>query len=105
MNQEDDPELQRIKQNFKRGSPRFVIDEDGILRFHIHLCVSKNVELGKKIFEKAHNTRYLMHLGGNKIYRDLRQHFWWNNMKKEIAEYVDKCLIYQKFKMNINVRG
>ena len=32
------------------------------------------------------------------MYRDLRQYFWWNNMKKEVAEYVDKCLTYQKVK-------
>jgi len=25
-------------------------------------------------------------------------HFWWNNMKKEIAEYVDKCLTCHKVK-------
>ena len=33
------------------------------------------------------------------MYRDLRQYFWWNNIKKEIAEYVDKCLIGQKAKV------
>jgi len=31
-------------------------------------------------------------------YRDLRQFFWWENMKTEIAEYVDKCLTCQKIK-------
>jgi len=30
------------------------------------------------------------------MYRDLRQYFWWNNMKKDVAEYVDKCLTCQK---------
>jgi len=32
------------------------------------------------------------------MYRDLRQYFWWNNMKKKVAEYVDKYLTYQKVK-------
>jgi len=32
------------------------------------------------------------------MYRDLKQHFWWNNMKREIAEYVDRCLTCQKAK-------
>ena len=32
------------------------------------------------------------------MYRDLRQFFWWDNMKIEIAEYVDKCLMCQKVK-------
>jgi len=32
------------------------------------------------------------------MYRDLRQYFWWNNIKNEVAEYVGKCLTYQKVK-------
>jgi len=48
--------------------------------------------------EEAHNTRYSVHPGGTKMYRDLRQYFWWNNMKKDVAEYVDKCLTCQKVK-------
>ena len=33
------------------------------------------------------------------MYRELRQYFWWSNMKKEVAEYVDKCLTFQKVKV------
>ena len=59
---------------------------------------AQNGELRKQILEEAHNTRYSVHPGGTKMYRDLRQYFWWNNMKKDVAEYVDKCLICQKVK-------
>jgi len=40
-----------------------------------------------------------VHPGGTKMYRDLGQYFWWNIMKKDIVEYVDKCLTYQKVKV------
>ena len=33
------------------------------------------------------------------MYKDLRQYFWWNNMKKEVAEYVDMCLTCQNVKV------
>ena len=59
---------------------------------------TQNEELRKQILKKAHNTRYSVHTGGAKMYRDLRQYFWWNNIKKEIIEYVDKCLTCQKVK-------
>ena len=99
LNQESDPELQRIKQNLEKGkSPGFVVHEDGTLRFQNRLCVPNNGELRKQILEEAHNTRYLVHPGGTKMYRDLRQYFWWNNMKKDVVEYVNKCLICQKVK-------
>jgi len=36
------------------------------------LMCANNIEIRKQILEKAHNTRYSAHLGGTKIYRDLR---------------------------------
>jgi len=30
--------------------------------------------------------------------KDLRKYFCWNNVKKKVAEYVDKCLTCQKVK-------
>ena len=32
------------------------------------------------------------------MYRDLRQHYWWYDMKREVAEFVSKCLICQQVK-------
>jgi len=99
VNQESDAELQRIKQNLEKGKPPgFVVHEDGTLRFQSRLCVPRNKEQRKQVLEEAHNTRYSIHPGGTKMYRDLRQYFWWNNMKKQVAEYVDKCLTCLKVK-------
>jgi len=39
------------------------------------------------ILEVVHNNCYSVHPGGTKMYRDFRQLFWWDNMKKEIVEY------------------
>ena len=57
------------------------------------------VEIRRHILAKAHNSHYSVHQGGTKMYRDLRQYFWWNNIKKETAEYMDKCLAYKKVKL------
>ena len=32
------------------------------------------------------------------MYRDLKQHYWWRGMKKDIAEYVSKCLTCHQVK-------
>jgi len=56
------------------------------------------MELRKKILEEAHNTQHSVHPGDTKMCADLRQYLWWNNMQKEIAEYVNKCPICQKIK-------
>ena len=42
----------------------------------------------KKILDEGHNIPYLVHQWGNKLYKDLKQTFWWRNMKQEVADYV-----------------
>ena len=32
------------------------------------------------------------------MYQDLKERFWWSGMKKEVVEYVAKCLTCQKVK-------
>ena len=41
---------------------------------------------------------YLVHPSMTKMYRDLKEQFWWIGMKREIAEFTSKCVICQKIK-------
>ncbi|GJT33928.1 retrotransposable element Tf2 [Tanacetum coccineum] len=47
---------------------------------------------------EAHKSKYSVHLGADKMYYDLRDRYWWPGMKKDIAEYVSKCLTCLKVK-------
>ena len=40
-----------------------------------------------------------MHLGATKMYRDLREVYWWNDMKRDIADFVSKCPNCQQVKV------
>ncbi|XP_074304383.1 uncharacterized protein LOC141639095 [Silene latifolia] len=57
-----------------------------------------NGKLKKKILTEAHATPYSVHPGGDKLYKDLKKTFWWPNMKKEVAEFVSRCLTCQRVK-------
>jgi hypothetical protein len=37
---------------------------------------------------EAHHSPYTVHLGGTKMYRDVKGSYWWNNMK-DIAKFVE----------------
>ncbi|GJS96036.1 putative reverse transcriptase domain-containing protein [Tanacetum coccineum] len=48
--------------------------------------------------DEAHTSRYSIHPGADKMYHDLRDLYWWPGMKKDIAEYVSRCLTCSKIK-------
>nr|GEY44331.1 hypothetical protein [Tanacetum cinerariifolium] len=50
------------------------------------------------IMDEAHNSKYSVHPGADKMYYDLRDRYQWPGMKKDIAEYVSKCLTCLKVK-------
>ncbi|KAL2231154.1 UNVERIFIED_CONTAM: Transposon Tf2-12 polyprotein [Sesamum indicum] len=47
---------------------------------------------------EAHNSPYAMHPGTTKMYRNLRPYYWWQTMKKDVAEFVAKCMTCQQVK-------
>jgi len=71
---------------------------DGTLRFQGRLCVPNADGLRENILTEAHTSRYSMHPGSAKMYHDLKEVYWWNDMKRNIAEFVAKCLNCQQVK-------
>jgi hypothetical protein len=49
-----------------------------------------------EVIGKAHESKLMVHPGSTKMYRDLKEFYWWSNMKREIAEY---CGMYQQMKV------
>ena len=49
----------------------FSVKEAESLYFQNRLCVPDDKELKKKLLFEAHNTVFIMHPGGNKMYQDL----------------------------------
>ncbi|GJS82688.1 putative reverse transcriptase domain-containing protein [Tanacetum coccineum] len=44
------------------------------------------------IMHESHKSKYLIHPESNKMYQDLKNLYWWPNMKTEIATYVSTQL-------------
>ena len=57
--------------------------------------VFRGGDIRQEVMSEAHSSQYSVHPGGTKMYRDIRQHFWWNGMKREIARFVSRCLVCQ----------
>ena len=82
----------------KRVVTDFVLSDDGVLRFKTRLCVPNDGDLRREFLEEAHCSRFAIHPGGTKMYKDLRQNYWWLGMKRDIAQFVAQCLVCQQVK-------
>ena len=93
LSQVDDPHLKKIMDEVRNGKKsKFSISEDGALRFGSRLSMLNDPLIKKEILEEAHYSPYTIHMGSTKMYHDLHENFWWNNMKMEIAHFVEQCL-------------
>ncbi|GJS84474.1 putative reverse transcriptase domain-containing protein [Tanacetum coccineum] len=51
-----------------------------------------------RIMDEAHKSKYSEHPGVDNMYYDLRDRYWWPGIKKDIVEYVSRCLTCLKVK-------
>ncbi|GKA24376.1 reverse transcriptase domain-containing protein [Tanacetum coccineum] len=71
---------------------------DGALYYLDRIWVPLKGDVRTLIIDKAHKLKYSVHPGADKTYYDLRDRYWWPGMKKDIAEYVSRCLTCLKVK-------
>jgi len=77
----------------------FALGDDDILRFQGRVCILEDVVVKRLILEEGHKSRLSLHLGMTKMYQDLKETFWWQGMKKDVAQFVSACLTCQKVKV------
>ncbi|XP_070039379.1 uncharacterized protein [Nicotiana tomentosiformis] len=65
--------------------------DDGTLRYQGRLCVPNVGGLCERILTEAHTSRYSVHPGSTKMYHDLKEDYCWNNMKRNVADFVERC--------------
>jgi hypothetical protein len=92
--QRNDEDIQIIKQKLAEGDPKYTCfqkDHKDVIWFGKRLVVPVDPEIRKTIFDEAHMSKFSIDPGSTKIYQDLKQNFWWSNMKVDIAKYVAEC--------------
>ncbi|GKE26532.1 putative reverse transcriptase domain-containing protein [Tanacetum coccineum] len=71
---------------------------DGTLCFNNRSWLPCYGDLRTLIIHESQKSKYYVHLGSDKMYQDMKQLYWWPNMKADIATYVSKCLTCLKVK-------
>ncbi|KAL0537317.1 hypothetical protein IC582_026294 [Cucumis melo] len=71
----------------------FSISSDDGLTFDGRLCVPEDSAVKIELLTEAHSSPFTVHPRSTKMYQDLRRAYWWRNMKREVADFVSRCLV------------
>ena len=62
------------------------------------MYIPNNRDLRNTILKEAHRVVYCAHPGVKKMYTDTKKLFFWSGMKRDITQFVAKCLECQQVK-------
>ncbi|XP_071933774.1 uncharacterized protein [Coffea arabica] len=97
--QKTDPMIQKNLEKVQKGETLdFKLGSEGVLRFRDRIVVPADEKIRKEILEESHRSKYTIHPGVTKMYHDVKGLYWWEGLKKNVAEFVQRCLICQQVK-------
>jgi hypothetical protein len=76
----------------------FIEDGQGTIRLKNMICVPKIDSLYETIMKEAHDSSYSIHPSSTKMYQDLKQKYWWSDMKRDVASHVALCDVCYRVK-------
>ncbi|XP_019056435.1 PREDICTED: uncharacterized protein LOC109116095 [Tarenaya hassleriana] len=95
--QRGDPLLTRYMDHIEEyGLKGYHIDEREALRLGNQLCVPDDPELRQEILSEVHQSRLAIYPGASKMYQGLRQWYTSPRVKRDVADYVVRCLTCQQ---------
>ncbi|XP_070029959.1 uncharacterized protein [Nicotiana sylvestris] len=83
----NDPLLAQLKEGIhKHKTIAFSLGmDDGTQRYQGRLYVPDIDGLRERIMAEAHTSRYSVHPGSTNMYHDLKEVYWWNDMKGDVV--------------------
>nr|GEX03359.1 retrotransposable element Tf2 [Tanacetum cinerariifolium] len=86
------PPVREIKFRIDLIPGAMPVRDDGGVYFFDRVWIPSVGGIRNLIMDEAHTSRYSVHHGADKMYNDLKDLYWWPGIKRDIAEYVSKCL-------------
>ncbi|XP_039002131.1 uncharacterized protein LOC120128523 [Hibiscus syriacus] len=83
----------RVEQVLRGKALGFDLRDGDVLYFRGRLYVHTAEPLSSKILHEAHCNLLSVHSGSNEMYQELQLLYFWLGMKRELSDFVAKCLV------------
>ena len=95
-----DAEIVSIRDRVQSGTgdEGWTVHADGSLRYRGRVVVPQLTDLREEILREFHCSRFGVHPGGTKMYQDLRRQYYWSEIKRQVGDFVRRCLTCQQVK-------
>jgi hypothetical protein len=70
----------------------YTLGTDSLLLYKNRVYVPNDRELKLAILKEMHNVTYASHLGYQKTVAAVKSHYFWPGLKKEVVEYIARCM-------------
>lgn len=77
----------------------FKISDDSILWFRNRMWVPNDSKLKQDILKEVYFFKLSIHPSSTKMYHNLKSQFLWLGMKRDILNFISKCLTCQHIKI------
>ena len=80
------------QQILERKYEGYKLEEDGLLTYKRRMYIPNVAYLRRVVMDKIHQTPYSGHPGYHKTIPTARKQYFWPGMKKDVAEYISRCM-------------
>ena len=80
------------------GDEGWTVHANGSLRYRGRVVVPQLTDLREEILREFHCSLFAVHLGGTKMYQDLRHQYYCSGIKRHVGDFVLQCLTCQQVK-------
>ncbi|XP_062099744.1 uncharacterized protein LOC133805580 [Humulus lupulus] len=76
----------------------WTVNAEGFLYHKGRLVVANIIDLRESLMIESHRSKFAIHPRSTKMYQDLKRQYWWEGMKRDVANFVAKCVVCQQVK-------
>ena len=77
----------------------YKLEEDGLLTYKNRIYIPNVANLRRVVMDEIHQAPYSGHPGYQKTITIARKQYFWRGMRKDIVEYISRCMKCQELKV------